>query len=148
MGAVDRYQPCKTLLSGSGSCRLCRPLALRRSSLSPWVSLNVNVFSLPKNKIMSTDPSQFEEEELHTLLWCRGNPDKVMEHAHQVSRCLLLGWRTYMSYIRVTHVKREVLVDQKDDFSVTQVEGCHKLLKNIHFDRRWLPLKNDGGQKI
>ena len=104
----DRYQPCKTLLSDSGSCRLCRPLALRRSSLSPWVSLNVNVCSLPKNKIMSTDPSQFEEEELHTLLWCRGNPDKVMEHAHQVSRSLLLGWRTYMSYIRVTHVKREV----------------------------------------
>ena len=29
--------------------------------------------------------------------------------------------------IRVTHVKREVLVDQKDDFSVTEVEGGSQL---------------------
>ena len=74
--------------------------------------------------------STFEEEELHTLLWCRGNPDKVREHAHQVSRCLLLGWRTYMSlsYMSLSYMsKGKSESTKKDDFSVTEVEGGSQL---------------------
>ena len=80
--------------------------------------------------------STFEEEELHTSLWCHGNPDKVMEHAHQVSRFLLLGWRTYMSLSYMSKGKSEST--EKDDFSVTEVTGGgshakHKLLKKYSF---------------
>ena len=70
--------------------------------------------------------STFEEEELHTSLWYHGNPDKVMEHAHQVSRSLLLGWRTYMSLSYVSYMsKGKSESTKKDDFSVTEVEGGH-----------------------